>query len=206
MDVATLTEPAEVARAKYDEYRAALDGTEPNPEDKAILMGYAALAAGKVLIDLPAVFRACPVDEQGRPKLAAARAHWRWCHLHRGCRRDCPPRFTRDDYPSWFGRTAWHRVLDMPLPRAALPPDGDYRDPRGKTIRALVPLIPPSIRPTRALSRFVILFEPEWEPVPPADPMLLRHLHGGLYVVLSAWNLSPLERAVLAGRLTEPTR
>lgn len=42
----------------------------------------------------------------------------------------------------------------------------------------------------------------EWAPVPPTDPFLLRHLGGTLYVVLAQWDLTPLEKAVLAGRLT----
>lgn len=67
---------------------------------------------------------------------------------------------------------------------------------------ALVPLVPAPIRPRGALDGYRILFEPKWEPVPPVDPMLLKHLHGALYVVLAHWDLTPLERAVLAGRLT----
>jgi hypothetical protein len=68
-----------------------------------------------------------------------------------------------------------------------------------------VPLVPPNLRPARGLNRYCILFEAEWEPVPPTDPMLLRHLHGSLYAVLAVWDLTPLERAVIAGRLSERT-
>lgn len=99
-----------------------------------------------------------------------------------------------------WGRVAWHRRAVFPagtFSRDGLP---DYQL-RG--YRALVPLIPPNLRPARALVRYVILFEAEWEPVPPTDPLLLRHLHGDLYAVLAAWDLTPLERAVLAGRLSE---
>lgn len=45
--------------------------------------------------------------------------------------------------------------------------------------------------------------EAQWRPVPPVDPFLLKHLGGTLYVVLAQWDLTPLEQAVLAGRLEQ---
>ena len=48
----------------------------------------------------------------------------------------------------------------------------------------------------------LILWEAEWETVP-RDPLLLRHLAGGLYAVMASWDLTPLERAVLKGRLIQ---
>lgn len=48
-----------------------------------------------------------------------------------------------------------------------------------------------------------MLFEAEWRPEPPKDPALLRHIGGDLYSVVAVWDLTELERAVLAGRLDE---
>lgn len=45
-----------------------------------------------------------------------------------------------------------------------------------------------------------ILWEAEWQAVPPKDPALLRHLGGDLYAVVAVWDLTELERAVLGGR------
>jgi hypothetical protein len=107
---------------------------------------------------------------------------------------------SRDAATGLWGRVAWHRRLRFPagtFPRTG-PQGYDTRDRP-----ALVPIVPPNLRPDRALSRYVILFEAEWRPVPPVDPLLLRHLHGALYVVLAAWDLTPIERAVLAGRFAE---
>lgn len=194
--VATITMPVDEAKQKYDEYRAGLAGREPSEEDKGILIGYKALAAGKAVLNLTDVIRNGGAGERGLPKLAAARAHWRWCHIDRnstGSGMFMEERVGR-------GRPAWHRRILFGLGTFAPPPADDWRFARS---RALVPLIPPNLRPARALERYVILFEAEWQPVPPVDPILLRHLHGDLYAVLAAWNLTSLERAVLAGRFNE---
>lgn len=202
MNVTTISEPKDIARQKYEEYREGLRDREATPEDTGILMGYAALAAGKTLIDLSTTVRASPVDDRGLPKLAAARANWTWCHFDRG---DVGQGMFMSDERAvgglGWGRVAWHRRIIFPA--------GTFQATKldswaVRRCRALVPLIPPNLRPKKALHRYVILFEAEWQPVPPTDPMLLRHLHGTLYVVLAAWDLTPLERAVLAGRLTQP--
>jgi hypothetical protein len=50
------------------------------------------------------------------------------------------------------------------------------------------------------LRHYVTLFEvDQWEPVPPTDPALLKHIAGDLYAVLAVWDLTELERAVIAG-------
>jgi len=70
---------------------------------------------------------------------------------------------------------------------------------------ALVPLIPPKLLPKYALSNYHIIWEAEWQEAnkvlpAPIDPILVKHLEGELYVVLAAWDLTAVERAVLAGR------
>lgn len=71
---------------------------------------------------------------------------------------------------------------------------------RGRTI---VPLIPPRYRPRRGrLSSCHLLWEVEaWDLTPPTDPALIRHLRGDLWSVLAVWDLTDLERAVLAQRI-----
>jgi hypothetical protein len=54
VDVPTIVMPPGEARAKYDEYRAGLEGREPTPEDKGILLGYRALANGRAVLNLTA--------------------------------------------------------------------------------------------------------------------------------------------------------
>jgi hypothetical protein len=196
MDVPTLTMNPDLAQVEFDKYRAAIDQRNATAEDVQILDVYRALAAGKNLLDLNQVFRTCPLTPTGLPKLAVARASWRWCW------------FKRDRVFTVFGANSSATYVNEWKPskprnqirfRTRFFPEGT----KGEA-RALVPLIPLSIRPNGLdLSRFFILFEAEWLPIPPRDPLLLSRLSGSIYVILAAWNLTEVERAVLAGRFVE---
>lgn len=200
MNVPLLQMPVDLAQAKYEQYKAALADRQATEEDAQILLGYKALAAGKQLLDLRAVFRTCPIDAKGLPRLAIARASWRWCVFNLTQQFGI---FAKSDsfayVPTWKP-TRPHGHIRVPASSM----------PKGLTsknaARALVPIIPAQIRPkTKDLSRYYVLFEAEWEPIPPKDPLLLSRLSGSLYVILAAWDLTELERAVLAGRFLEPT-
>lgn len=67
--------------------------------------------------------------------------------------------------------------------------------------RAIVPMIPIHLRPKAALDNYHILWEADWKAIP-VDPMLLRRIGKDSWVVLAAWDLTDLERSVLAARLT----
>jgi hypothetical protein len=64
---------------------------------------------------------------------------------------------------------------------------------------APVPFMPPSVRPKRWLSTYHILFEVERWNTYPADPFLLKHITGWLFVVHAEWDLTELERQLLSG-------
>lgn len=72
-------------------------------------------------------------------------------------------------------------------------------------VRAMAPLIPPPLRPAGNLERYHLLWEAEWglDPQPPVDPALLKYVGGDLYAVVAVWDLTEVERAVLAGREIE---
>ncbi len=74
----------------------------------------------------------------------------------------------------------------------------------------MVPVVPPKHRPARAstLDSCLVLWEAQnwtWRsvPAPPGDPALLRHVGGDIYAVIATWDLTDLERLVLAGRRPE---
>jgi hypothetical protein len=73
---------------------------------------------------------------------------------------------------------------------------------------AMVPLVPPKLRPARGIANLHVLWEvDEWVwssvPAPPGDPALLRHLGGDLYAVEAVWDLTEIEKLVLSGRRRE---
>jgi hypothetical protein len=79
------------------------------------------------------------------------------------------------------------------------------RPPDGRFVRraiTVVPPVPPRHRPRRPRrARLHILWEVEqWDPTPPRDPALLRHIRGDLWAVLATWDLTDIERHVLAQR------
>ena len=76
MNIQTITEPQETAKAKLKAYRAQLH-RRADAEYQAIAQGYEALAKGLRLLDLGAVMRDVECDEKGRPKLAIARGRRR---------------------------------------------------------------------------------------------------------------------------------
>jgi hypothetical protein len=194
--------------------RAAAYEELPNPtdEERAIWQGFAALAAGKTLINLADAIRSGGCDERGWPRLAVMGADAKWCHLGVSPLNSGLTRWT------FAPRVLAERQTDRLIHRFEVPTkDGETVKVGGwgwqnERRRAMVPNVPPELRPRGkgtwrntpiSLAHFLILWEvPEWEqaPVPPGDPALLRHLGGELYTVEAVWDLTELEQAVLAGR------
>lgn len=207
LEAATMRMPAEQARAKVAEYLRAVRARHTR-EDEAILRGYRALAKGHAVVDLPAVIGAGGVFEGTQlPRLAVATSSHEFVHVVR-----------RDDGHVVFQPAAQlhhNRRRDVfPLPVGTLPAatrkasaptdNGWWRHPWDGRMRAMVPHVPPGLRPAHSLDGYVTLFEVmEWAPDPtaPADPALLKHIGGDLYAVLAVWDLTPLEQSVLNGRV-----
>lgn len=203
-----ITMPTDEAKVAAADYLAAVR-MRHNREDAAILRGLRALAKGRPVIDLPAVIRAGGVHEHdGLPRLGVATSSHEFVWVERGAdgRVAFLPAQTRD--VSSRRRRDVYRMPAGTLPeqqRDAYPSETrwPYRHPWNGSYRAMVPLVPPALRPAHSLDGYATLFEVDrWEPdpAPPVDPALLKHLGGDLYVVLGTWDQTPLERAVLAGR------
>ncbi len=191
MNIPVMTIDKAAARKAFLEYRDAVRARH-SKEDEAIMRGYCQMSRGKQLIDLHEVMRATGVDELNRPKLAIVRADARWCFY------ECysVPQFRATDRRFGYGT----KSMQVNLPENFFPRLWQ-ESRRNNTLRAVVPIIPPALRPAHALSNYHILWEAEWEVVP-TDPILLKHVGGALYAVLASWDLTPLERSVLSGRLT----
>jgi hypothetical protein len=194
MDLAPLTVPEDLAKARVDEYAAVVQ-EQRTAEDEAILQAYRAAARGLPIINLPQViqvggFFTDDHPSSGLPRLAIARADWSrvWITMQRNSMQFSDKQWLND-------RGALVGVHNVRV-------DGEWAPPTYRRAQTVVPHVPPRHRPKRGrLSLFHILWEvEEWTLVPPTDPALLRHLRGDLWVVLATWDLTALERAVLSAR------
>jgi hypothetical protein len=217
MDVPVIEMEAEQAKEAFQEYREAVRSTskekyaearrEYEALDRAVMRGYREIAKGHALLKLSDALRHGGVEErrwegdwwqQDRyvrrdfagtfPRLAVCRADARHVFCS-GVQSDGTVIFRADE--QWSRRKAdevrVEKAFDAPENHAA------------RFHRAIVPTIPPPLRPAHKLSGYHILWEAEWDLSAPVDPMLLKHLGGELYAVLAVWNLSELEQAVLGG-------
>jgi len=200
MDVQTVTMDAEAAAAAFKEYRAAFMA-ERNRIDGELMRGYKALAEGRILISLSDAIQRGGVDEIGRPRLAIARADESGVSMER----------TRDGavvyWPSNARRvTAEDRVLRVPA--TTLPDITEAQDALTtrwgsarwrETHTATLPFIPPKYRPPLKLDNYHLLWEAEWRSARQRlDPMLLRRVGGDLFAIVAAWDLTEVEKLVLA--------
>jgi hypothetical protein len=193
MDLPVIDVPEAEAAAKLTEY-AAIPHADRTPLDQAVIRAYRAVTGGGQVIRLPAAIRAGGFNDRGLPRIGVAGAEWdevacRWSGGD----------LVFDDMLGQGNRGAavGRHTVRVPVP-------GDDR-PSGLMLhrvggRSVVPLVPPACRPRRGkLSRCHILFEADWQPEPPRDPALIRHVAGDLWIVLSTWELTELEAAVLGG-------
>jgi hypothetical protein len=196
MELNTIDMPVAEAEHRLAEYRESLRHNR-NSEDEAIAAGYRAAARGMPILSLSETIDAGGFFDNGLPRIAIVRADATQCFV------------TQDMAGSWKIDLVFSRNRDSENRGALVGADTvrvhtsrewNSRDSwrRGSTI---VPNIPPPHRPNpRRLHRFHILWEVEkWTMVAPRDPALLKHIGGDLWAVMAVWDLTDLERAVLAG-------
>lgn len=192
METTPIVLDATKARELWREYRKHQHWSAPIDHD--VMSTYKAIAQGKVVIKALESLRVAGLNAEGLPKLALARADATWCWMDGGT--DGSAIFTTNERARW----SWNKKFasNQRFEFAA----GSFPFAKGARGKALVPQIPLPIRPKRALQNYHILFEAEWAPVPPVDPLLLRRVgKSDLWVVLAAWELTAVEQAALAARL-----
>lgn len=196
MNLHTIDMDRAEARKLYIEYRDAVRARH-DEEMAQIMRGYRAVARGHQVIDIVATVKAggsTTIRRHGNPivvpRLAVMRADAEWCYV--SPRSDGSLRFDAVERPA---HNATRHVVHFP-------PDtiDRIRHVTWWRPRSMVPPVPPRFRPKADIGNFHVLWEAEWQPVPPTDPALLRHIGGDLYAVLATWDLTELERTVLARR------
>lgn len=200
------------AREKLDEYRTALQRRHSQAVEReydAIVKGYEELAKGTPLINARQAIRDAGWRADGRPALAICRADQKQCrwHITRSSRRwdsatsERTGRWAPMEWEFVGVLQRWDRQragsICFRIPDVKTEPPVTPRDGM-----AMVPLVPPDVIPARGLDfkRHYILWEVEnWDAAPPVDPMLLKPIGGDLYAVIGQWELTDLERSIIAG-------
>lgn len=202
--VEPITATKREAREKYREYRQAL-ADHPLPYVKELKDAYNQLRRGHGIIDVFKAFKNAGLNADGDPRLAFWIAGETKCHFEKiwngGGKFD-------------IGSRRWHRgtteILRLP---AETYPDwpieivtwrGGHQERRRKRerISCPVPIVPPLLLPRGELSNYFILWEVEkWDANPPHDPLLLKRVSNNLFAIVAQWDLTELERAVVAGRV-----
>lgn len=192
MEVSKIDITRQKASELYSEYKAHRHYS--TPIDDEIRKVYRAIAKGSVVIKALESIAKAGLNEQGLPKLAIVRADlpevWMRGNNDGSCR-----------FVSAHERTQWVRTPRDHSGAFTLLP-GSLPGVKTNWQRAMSPLIPIHLRPKHALSNYHILFEAEWLPIPPRDPYLLRRFEGDLWLVVAAWDLTEVERAAMATRIT----
>lgn len=194
MDVSTVSVTKDVAKEAIANYQSLIKERRTE-EDQAILNAYKEVLKGRQLVNISEAMAGSGVREDGYPNLAICRADEQRCGLT--MRNDGGATFVglkAEDNNRWWHNQSRRRV------RVA---SGTFPVREGRwlsDVETMVPITPPHLRPKLHLRNFHILWEvEEWKQVPPRDPMLLKRLGGDLFAVLAVWDLTDVERAVLAG-------
>jgi hypothetical protein len=177
-------------------------------EDQILRDTYRAMSLGQRVLNLGSVLRTAGLNKKKLPVLAVGRADWKDVFLSYNQYHGQTFTFGKSRYCHKNSRTGrWedgalsfeHATFGNELSNEAWRDSNNYSRLPAK---AMVPSVPVWLRPEGHLSEYHILWEAEWEVAPPVDPLLLKHISGPMYSVITQWDLTPVERAVLEGRIT----
>jgi hypothetical protein len=199
MDLATIEMPVDQAKARLEEYREQLK-VQRTDQDERIAAGYRVLARGLPIIKLSESIERGGYFDNGLPKIAVARADSQDCWVHtEGPWNGTGTFIYSSENPGWRPHNRGALVNSVTV-RVSVSNMPDASTRRKWNAHTIMPIIPPKHRPKlRRLRGFHLLWEvEEWELVPPKDPALLRWIGGDLWAVVAEWDLTELERAVLA--------
>jgi hypothetical protein len=189
MNVEEIKVDPKEARELYREYKKHVHYS--TPIDDEIRRAYQLIAQGKVIIRALDSVKQAGVGADGFPKLAIIRATAQACCCRLYGDGSGVMAETQRDFWRSTRAIRWNANS---FPRAQT---------ASEVREAIVPIIPIHLRPKRGLQNYHILFEAEWSRVVPVDPLLLRRIgKGDMWLVVAAWDLTEIERAALAARIS----
>jgi hypothetical protein len=186
---------AETLYRKYKEHAAYSE-----PIDWEVQRTYDLLRKGKVVIRALESIKQAGLNREFLPKLALAPATAKECNLSRHKNGS----FVMSPYERW-SRSHKHNLNFIEntfvFPQECFP----MRTWGRETVtdhKAILPTVPVHLRPKRGLENYHVLWEAEWEPLPPHDPFLLRRIgKADLWLVVAHWELTSVEMAALSTRI-----
>ena len=197
MNVPVIEMPVEEARTEWRRYVDALKGRVSAEERKMLedfRRCYNQLKNGRKLVDVFKAIKKGGLNEHYEPRIAIAPADSEHIYFHR---REAETWGAFSTTNSTWRMRQHARVVGLPEGTFTAK-EGGYSD----TLEAPVPIIPALYRPSPITKEHFVLWEVEaWENVPPSDPWLLKRLTENLFVVLAGWDLTDLEKSVMAGRI-----
>ena len=213
MEIEKIQMPKEKAKEEWKAYNKSIKGRHDKYLEDMKKCMYQ-LSQGKALIDINKVMEKAGVTKNYEPKLAIARADWKEAHFHK---KDSGRGFFSRDAKSWFTKSdgdidlppetfvQWLRgKQDLKLTSGEvhkIDRSEEWAIPKAQ-IKTKVPIVPVQLLPGGNLSEYYILWEAEkWEELPKQDdPLLLKRITENLFVILSAWEVTPLEQSIISGR------
>jgi hypothetical protein len=185
---------------KYKEHAAYSE-----PVDWEIQRTFDLLRKGKTVIRAIESIKQAGLNREFLPKLALGPAIAKEVHItryHDG-QMAMRPLMPGKRWPHSGAGSYAFRQNTFRFPAESFPMTWDNKHRTGSSAhKTLMPLIPLHLRPKRGLQNYSVLFEAEWEPLPPRDPYLLRRIgKADLWLVVASWALSEIELAALATRV-----
>jgi|SRR6185437_6804776 len=178
-------EDAAAALREYKQHRGSYDKA-----DWEIERIYREISRGKTVMSALQAIRDGGLDELGRPRLAIMRADQDVCICELWSSDQITLRNEQGSHAAeWYFEVPWPNR--PPVQRGAGIPVYQYT--------ARLPRIPPQHRPINRLSDYHLLWEANWENIP-TDPYLLKRIGKDAWIVLAAWELTPVEVSVLRAR------
>ncbi len=152
---------------------------------------------GKALINVYEAIQKAGLNKNDEPRFAIARADLTTVKFEK--RDTSSGRYIMND--------AWDKT-NVELPQKTF--KVEWNRPEGSTspweiynkeLTAKVPIIPALLMPEGDLKNYYILWEvKEWEKLPEVkDPFLLKRISENMFVILGAWDITELERAIVGG-------
>ncbi len=203
--VTKITIPKEQAKEEWKKYCELLK--KRKDEHLRILkesMYYA--KQGKSLINVYEAIQKAGLNTNNEPRFAIARADLKEVRFDK---RDTSSGCYKMGEGNW--RNASEYNCDVDLPQNTFKTHWERKEGeesntsswaiKDKEIKTKVPIIPALLMPEGDLKNYYILWEVKtWEKLPEVkDPFLLKRISENMFVILGAWDITELERAIIGG-------